>query len=193
MQEESNTPPDASTLYRPAALQAARGESIGGIVLTHPLSFAILAALAALIAASLVALFVCGTYTKRTTLHGELGPRPGTGAKLQAHLYAPDKAVGFIRRGDAVLLRYPAFPYQKFGHFHGTVAGVSKIAPTGTHTDGAVPGYRVTVELESQSVAAYGKPQPLQAGMLAEADVLQDTRRLYEWALEPLIGPAGKY
>jgi membrane fusion protein len=56
-----------------------------------------------------------------------------------------------------------------------------------------VPGYRVTVELESQSVAAYGKPQPLQAGMLAEADVLQDTRRLYEWALEPLIGPAGKY
>ena len=39
---------------------------------------------------------------------------------------------------------------------------------------------------------AYGKTQPLQAGMLLEADVLQDTRRLYEWVLEPLYSLTGK-
>lgn len=36
-------------------------------------------------------------------------------ATLQAQLYAPSKAMGFIRPGDAVLLRYQAYPYQKFG------------------------------------------------------------------------------
>jgi hypothetical protein len=189
MQEESNAPPDASTLYRPDALQAARGESIGGIVLTHPLSFAILAALAALIAASLVALLVCGTYTKRTTLNGELRTE-AAGTKLQADLYAPGKAVGFIRRGNAVLLRYQAFPYQSFGHYHGTVAEVSRIPLTASRMDGAGPAYRITVELDSQSVAAHGERQALQAGMLAQADVLQETRRLYEWALAPLFGLA---
>jgi membrane fusion protein len=33
---------------------------------------------------------------------------------------------------------------------------------------------------------------PLQVGMVVEADVMQDRRRLYEWVLEPLYGMAGK-
>ena len=41
------------------------------------------------------------------------------GAQLQAHLYAPSSAVGFVRAEQPVLLRYQAFPYQKFGHQHG--------------------------------------------------------------------------
>jgi membrane fusion protein len=32
----------------------------------------------------------------------------------------------------------------------------------------------------------------LQAGMLLEADILQETRRLYEWLLEPLYSISGK-
>lgn len=125
------------------------------------------------------------------------------GARLQAHLYAPSRAVGFIRLGDPVLLRYQAFPYQKFGHAKGKVIAVAKtslpaneISSLGGSGGGqgqqSEPVYRITVELESQSVLAYGKPQPLQAGMLLEADVLQDTRRLYEWVLEPLYSLTGK-
>lgn len=125
------------------------------------------------------------------------------GAKLQAHLYAPSRAVGFIRLGDAVLLRYQAYPYQKFGHARGKVIGVAKTAlpsneisslgsSAGGQAQQSEPVYRITVELESQAVTAYGKAQPLQAGMLLEADVLQDTRRLYEWVLEPLYSLTGK-
>lgn len=121
-------------------------------------------------------------------------------AKLQAHLHAPSKAVGFIKPGDAVLLRFTAFPYQKFGQHKGTVASVSRTAlPSHELTGvGSAPGgagepvYRVTVSLASQTVYAYGKPQPLQSGMMLEADVLQDKRRLYEWVLEPLYSPSGK-
>jgi membrane fusion protein len=127
-----------------------------------------------------------------------------TGAKLRAHLYVPSKAVGFVKPGDAVLLRYQAYPYQKFGHYRGIVATVSRTAlfsneltdtgmPWGAGTSAAnEPMYRVTVDLASQSVYAYGRPQQLQSGMLLEADLLQDKRRLYEWVLEPLHSLSGK-
>lgn len=122
------------------------------------------------------------------------------GATLQAQLYAPSKAVGFIKPGDAVLLRYQAYPYQKFGHAKGTVASVSKTALPGSELTGVSnssdsntePLYRITVNLTQQVVSAYGKPQSLQAGMLLDADVLQETRHLYEWVLEPLYSLTGK-
>lgn len=52
--------------------------------------------------------------------------------------------------------------------------------------------YRVTVALDSQTVAVYGYSQPWQAGMLLEADIVQDKRRLYEWVLEPSYSLTGK-
>jgi membrane fusion protein len=121
-------------------------------------------------------------------------------AVLQAHLYAPSRAIGFIRPADHVLLRYQAFPYQKFGHAQGVVASVSRTALSaseiaGTPTAAAANGeplYRITVILARPTITAYGRPQPLQAGMLVDADILQEKRRLYEWVLEPLYSLTGK-
>lgn len=120
------------------------------------------------------------------------------GASLQAHLYVPSKAAGFIKPGDPVRLRYQAYPYQKFGQHQGVVAAVSKTALPAAELTGTAaapagePIYRVIVTLAAQTIDAYGRPQPLQAGMLLEADVLRDTRRLYEWVLEPLYSVSGK-
>src|SRR5271155_3235741 len=49
-------------------------------------------------------------------------------ASMQADLLAPSNAIGFIRPGERVLLRYSAFPYQKFGQYPGTVVSVSHAA-----------------------------------------------------------------
>jgi len=122
------------------------------------------------------------------------------GALLHADLYAPSRAVGFVRPGDPVLIRYQAFPYEKFGHSQGTVESVARTALSKSELDAveisdsatAEPLYRITVRLASQSIQAYGRAQPLQSGMLLEADVLRETRRLYEWVLEPLYSVAGK-
>lgn len=119
------------------------------------------------------------------------------GARLEAHLYAPSSAVGFIRPGQAVLLRYQAFPYQKFGHGRGVVASVSRtaVAPSELVGNAGMTGesmYRITVRLQTQSVIAYGVAQPLQSGMQVSADVMQESRRLYEWVLEPLFSLTGK-
>ena len=125
------------------------------------------------------------------------------GSILQAQLYVPSKAIGFIKPGDSVLLRYQAYPYQKFGHAKGIVISVSKTALPGNEitnmsipingtTQNSEPLYRITVKLNQQTVQAYGKAQSLQAGMLLDADILQEKRHLYEWVLEPLYSLTGK-
>jgi len=112
-------------------------------------------------------------------------------ARLQAQLLAPSSAIGFVREQQPVLLRYAAFPYQKFGHQRGEVVQVSR-APLPSATPGAAPMYRITVALERQSIAAYGLEQPLVPGMQIEADVLLERRRLIEWIFETVLGIAGR-
>ena len=124
------------------------------------------------------------------------------GAELQAHLYAPSSALGFVRPDQPVLLRYQAYPYQKFGQQSGRVLQVARTPLQATELAGvplagvsstastvsAEPLYRITVALQRQDVAAYGQAQPLAAGMQLEADVQLDRRRLIEWLFEPLLG-----
>jgi membrane fusion protein len=124
------------------------------------------------------------------------------GSQLEAHLYAPSKAVGFVEPGQKVRVRFAAYPYQKFGQYEGTVAQVSRSSlaagelPPQLVALGQQAGsegmYRVSVALASQDVVAYARPQPLTAGMQLEADVLQETRTLIEWVLEPIVGLRGK-
>ena len=122
-------------------------------------------------------------------------------ARLQAVLFAPSSAVGFVRSNQSVQLRYQAFPYQKFGHQSGEVVQVSRsplqaselaALPLQSAMAAAEPLYRITVELDRQTVAAYGQSQALSPGMQLEADVLLDRRRLIEWLFEPVLGIAGR-
>jgi membrane fusion protein len=126
---------------------------------------------------------------------------PGDGA-LEAELLVPSRAIGFIETGDKVLLRFQAYPYQKFGHQLGHVTRISRSALSanelsgntqqGGNTQQSEPLYRVTVALAQQSVMAYGKAEALKPGMLLEADILGEKRRLIEWVLEPLYSIKGK-
>ncbi len=126
------------------------------------------------------------------------------GARLEAQLFAPSSAVGFVQRDQAVQLRYQAFPYQKFGHHAGQVLAVSRTPLQASELAGlplpeslkeapsAEPLYRITVALDAQTVQAYGQARPLAAGMQLEADVLLDRRRLIEWIFEPLLSVSGR-
>lgn len=123
-----------------------------------------------------------------------------TDSALEAELYVPSRAIGFIKPGKKVLLRYQAYPYQKFGQPEGHVLTVSR-APIPmnelsyslvTLPTGNEPYYRVEVALPKQTILAYGKEEPLQAGMALEADILLDRRKLYEWLFEPLFSMTSK-
>lgn len=120
------------------------------------------------------------------------------GVPLEAHLFAPSRAIGFVRPGQEVLLRYPAYPHQKFGAHRGRIASISRNAmapgdlgfapPDGSRE----PLYRIKVELAAQAVDAYGRAEALKPGMQVEADILLDRRRLIEWIFEPLLSLSGR-
>jgi len=117
-------------------------------------------------------------------------------AAIEAVLYVPSRAIGFVETGKPVQIRYPAYPYQKFGQYSGTVKEIARtaLAPEELKLVGATQEtfFRVVVSLDSQSATAYGKQIRLQDGMQLEADILIDTRRLYEWVLDPLYSLTGK-
>ena len=130
--------------------------------------------------------------------NGDTQPRSAQVA-LQAHLFAPSRTAGFVRPGQTVYLRYAAYPYQKFGLHSGRITAVSStpfapselppnlsqqlIAQVGSHE----ALYRINVQLDQQSVKAYGDNLPLKAGLTLEADVLQERRKVWEWVLEPVL------
>ncbi|GAB3338581.1 HlyD family secretion protein [Marilutibacter aestuarii] len=116
---------------------------------------------------------------------------PGDGA-LEAELLVPSRAIGFIEPGDSVLLRYQAYPYQKFGHHQGRVARISRSTVNPAQSDAtSEPFYRINVALDRQAITAYGEDETLKPGMLLDADVLGERRTLIEWVLEPLYSIQG--
>ena len=122
------------------------------------------------------------------------------GDQLQADLYATSKEIGFVKVGDEVNLRYEAFPFQMYGVHTGHVALISRTALTSAELSGigellaqrgeAADRGNFCIASPSrwtlQTVSVNGALQPLQVGMLLEGDVVQETRRLYEWVFEPL-------
>ncbi|MBV8210427.1 MAG: HlyD family efflux transporter periplasmic adaptor subunit [Burkholderiaceae bacterium] len=113
------------------------------------------------------------------------------GMGLHAQLLVPTRAIGFIAPGNAVVLRYDAFPFQRFGQYRGTITSVSgtvwsageKLGPLTAHE----PVYRVDVKLDRQSVTNGGRDFALRPGMLASADILLEKRTVFEWVFEPVL------
>ncbi len=113
------------------------------------------------------------------------------GAALQAQLWAPSKAAGFVQVGQKVRLMYDSFPYQRFGVGLGHVVALAKAPttpaelPTPIATQEAL--YRIDVALDRQDITAYGKAWPLTPGMRLSADLILDRSSLLGWIFEPLI------
>lgn len=121
-----------------------------------------------------------------------------TGGHLQADLYIPSRAVGFVRVGNFAQLQYQAFPYQKFGSYAGKVIKISRTSVPAQELPFPVSGassdayYIVTISPEHGHVLAYGKTVSLQTGMQVDADIWLDRRTLLEWILEPIYSVSGR-
>jgi membrane fusion protein len=110
---------------------------------------------------------------------------------LQAELFVPTRAIGFVQPGQEVRILYEAFPYQQFGTYNGRVLKVSQTILTKSDTFGPIelkePAYRVTARLDRPDIDAFGKTIPLQADMLLRADIILEKRSLISWLLDPLL------
>jgi membrane fusion protein len=110
---------------------------------------------------------------------------------LQAELFVPARAIGFVEPGQEVRILYEAFPYQQFGTYRGRVNNVSQTMLTKSDVSGPIdlkePAYRVTAALDRSNIDAYGKRIPLQADMLLRADIILEKRSFMSWFLDPLL------
>jgi membrane fusion protein len=114
------------------------------------------------------------------------------GSRLQAEIYIPSRAAGFIRKGQEVRLAYEAFRSQTFGTGRGVIDSVSLIAINPRDlpfpSDGSSePVFRATVLLDADAVTANGVSAPLQPGMLLSAEVIIGRRSLLQWILDPIL------
>jgi membrane fusion protein len=113
------------------------------------------------------------------------------GSGLHAQLLVPTRAIGFVQPGNEVVLRYEAFPFQRFGHYRGTVEAISRTVWSPGERLGPLaakePVYRIDVKLDQQSVVANGQAFALRPGMLVNADLLLEKRTVFEWVFEPVL------
>lgn len=119
------------------------------------------------------------------------------GEELQAVLFVPERAIGFVAPGLDVSLSLDAFPFQRFGTQHGTVKQVARTLLRPEQLNAAIPppsepSYRVTVALRSQTINGYDKAMSLQADMQLRADIIFDRRSFTEWLLDPVLSARGR-
>ncbi len=118
------------------------------------------------------------------------------GSGLEAQLLVPTRAIGFVQPGNEVVLRYDAFPFQRFGQHRGSVHNVSRTVWSPGERVGPVtvrePVYRIDVQLERQTVDAGGQEIDLRPGMLVSADILLEKRTVFEWIFEPVLELRGR-
>lgn len=109
---------------------------------------------------------------------------------LQAELWVPSRAAGFVRVGDEVRLMYDAFPFERFGTAKGRVISVSTTPVDPQDLPEPVDAkevlFRVRVAPESQSIAAYGRRWPLAPGSRVRADLILERQSMLAWFMDPL-------
>lgn len=114
-----------------------------------------------------------------------------TGVALQAELFIPSRAIGFVAPGKPVRLMYDAFPYQTFGSYGGTLLSVSQTMLTGNEPRGPLtlgyPAYTAVVTVDHASIDADGRVVPLQPDMTLKADIILEKRSVARMLLEPLL------
>jgi HlyD family secretion protein len=118
------------------------------------------------------------------------------GEELQADVLVRHVDAGFVRVGQRARVKLASYPFQKYGLIEGAVVHVSPDASDNTATrrdaadqesiSPAPGGYRVRVDLATQSLAFDGHSLPLVSGMQVAAEIRLGDRTLLEYLLAPV-------
>ncbi|MEY8770533.1 HlyD family secretion protein [Erwinia sp. ACCC 02193] len=120
---------------------------------------------------------------------------PASSNRYYLMLWLPNTSMPYVHPGDAINLRYEAFPFEKYGQFPGRILSISNVPAsyqemgkynTLPRTDGVIePYYKVIVSLEESRFSYQGKPLALSSGMKAQATLFLEKRPLWQWMLSP--------
>jgi membrane fusion protein len=112
------------------------------------------------------------------------------GSRLEVWLYAPSRAIGFVRPGQEVRLLFDAFPYQKYGAGKGRVTAVSRVPIEPSALDSALgiqePVFRIRVAIDEAVPRLSGAAARLRPGMTLSANLVLERRSLWEVLFNPI-------
>ena len=100
---------------------------------------------------------------------------------LKVEIAEHDRA--FLREGLLVMLKFNAFPYQRYGMIDGTLEFISPATKPSLQTK--LPIYEGRVKLERDHYVIGDQRYPLRYGMTASAEMVVRERRMIDLALDP--------
>lgn len=110
------------------------------------------------------------------------------GARLEAQLYVPTQAAGFLSVGQEVHLQVDAFPFTRFGSVSAVISRISSAAINRATVNGqSVPVYLVIASIQRPKIYAFGRFHHLQPDMTLTARITTEKRSLAEWLFEPIL------
>ena len=113
------------------------------------------------------------------------------GSVLEARLYTPTRAVGFVKTGQEVRLLFDAYPFQKYGAGRGTVTEVSRVPTDPTAIDSGVksdqPVFRVRIRIDRSVVVDHAETRTLRPGMTLSANLVLESWPLWQVLLSPIL------
>lgn len=118
---------------------------------------------------------------------------PSLKTQYSVILWLPNSSLPYLQVGDAVNLRYHAFPYEKFGQFAGNISHISRVPATPDeltqfrsapqNIDAAY--YKVIVSPKKNQIQWQQQNLMLSSGMKTEATLFLEKRPIYQWILAP--------
>lgn len=117
-------------------------------------------------------------------------------ANLIAELFIPVNQSGFLVKNKQVIVRYDAYPSERFGTATGVIADLSQSILTDDEDEKPFrirqPYYKAIVMLNSPFVTVYGIKKQVQHGMTLSAVILGEKKKIWQWVLDPLYSYYGE-
>ncbi|MCW2318209.1 hemolysin D [Rhodoblastus acidophilus] len=135
------------------------------------------------------------------------------GARLKIEAYLANKDIGFVKKGQAAVVKVDAFPFTRYGSLAATVERIAFDAipePDAQNAEADATKsnrnartfagaqrvqnlvFPVTLTPESDHLAIEGERIPMSPGMTVEIEIATGKRRILEYVFSPLVETASK-
>lgn len=138
-----------------------------------------------------LATHTAGTVVQPGTVLASLVPDE---EQLKVEVWVSNEDIGFVRPGQAVKLKFAAYPFQKYGMGEGRVEHISadaqseeEVRDQGLAAGGQPPlRYKALVTIAANVLESDGIKYPLTVGMHTTAEILLGNRTVAEYLLSPV-------
>jgi hemolysin D len=121
-------------------------------------------------------------YLQTGQLVAQLAPQ---GSPLTLRAQMPSQNSGFLKVGQAVKLKFDAYPFQTYGVVPGRLVSISPNSKTVDTPQGKVQVFDIEVSPDRTEIRSNGKLIDLTAGQAATAEVVIRQRRVIDFLLDP--------